>query len=208
MKRLILFFIIASLLLFFICLFAERVDNENAEFRKKEQIRITLLYNLKGTKRKWSQYDVYRFCDTMYTGEKQFNIDYRIVFGIISIESDFNLRSTGYNDDRLSSVDFGVCQINSQSFSELYKRSEQILINNNIAYNKSDMYDVSLNVMSCFIHLNDYKQELIQKKEYSIMRWIQSYNCGINGSGDKESYKHLREKKAKYYTKFVLVSCN
>ena len=208
MRKLIIFFIIVSLLLFVICLLSEEHADENTEFETKEKIRTTLIHNLKENKRNWSQYDIYRFCDTMYTGEKVCNIDYKIVFNIISIESDFSLRVTGYNDDRLSSIDFGVCQINSQSFSELYKRSEQILTENNISYDNSDIYDVSLNVMSCFIHLNDYKQELINKKEYSIMRWIQSYNCGINGSSDKESYKHLREKKARYYTKFLLVSCN
>lgn len=155
-------------------------------------------------KRSWSKSDIVKAVTALYIGEKYHNIDHHIVLSVIQIETDYYIYSINRNKDRIASIDYGPCQINTQSLDDLYNRAEVILIKEKINnFDKSNLYDIQLNILSCYIHLNDYKQELVQKKEYNFMRWIQSYNCGINGSSDKEVYKHLREKKAKYYVKFV-----
>jgi len=149
----------------------------------KDIIKSDLNYFLHKYNRKWSQENKKKCIDALYYGQQQFDIDYKIILSIISVESQFNIYAKGRNRN---SIDFGLCQINSKYLKHRYKDSEFYLKQYKIKYNDSK-YDISKNIFSAFIYLRDISSysDLIQFSDY-----ISAYNRGVEGSKRRTDNKY------------------
>lgn len=154
---------------------------------------------LKKFNRKWSNKNKKILKDTLYVGSKHYGINHRTVLSLISIESTFKIRA--FNKNRNGTKDYGLCQINSINWKGLSKVSKKILDKNKIRYGKGK-YNITLNVMNCYGHLNGSKYVLKKKKRYSHKKMIQSYNVGVAGSLSKsKKYSRIRKR---YYSKYLI----
>jgi len=155
----------------------------------KKEIQKDLNYFLHKHNRNWSWMNKKLFVEVMYAGQKEFEIDYRIVMSIISVESNYKIQARGKNK---GSIDYGLTQQNSKYINQRYKVAEKYLNKLGFKYSQSP-YDISKNIFSCYIYLHDMSDipELIWFKDY-----INAYNKGVRGA--------LRNKtNDDYYNKFM-----
>lgn len=156
---------------------------------QESSIRDNLSYFLIKYNRKWAKSTRERCVNILYKGQQEFDIDYKIILSIISIESQFDIKAKGKNKN---SIDYGLCQINSKYLKQRYKASEQLLKEYKIYFNKNDKYDIALNIFSSFMYLKDIHRysDLIQFSDY-----ITAYNQGVRGC--------KRNNDSRYYEKFM-----
>ena len=147
----------------------------NSEKLQKKMITEDLNYFLKKYDRHWNYVNKKLFVEIVYAGSQEFNIDYKIVMAIVSIESNYNIRARGKNK---GSVDFGLTQQNSKYINRRYRVAEKYLNKLGFKYSQSP-YDISKNIFSCYIYLHDMSDvpELIYFKDY-----IDAYNKGVRGA--------------------------
>ena len=155
----------------------------------KKEIQKDLEYFLYKYNRNWNYINKKLFVEVVDAGQKEFEIDYRIVMAIISIESNYKIQARGRNKN---SIDYGLCQINSKYIDKRYKIAEKYLKKNGFKCSNS-IYDIGKNIFSCYIYLHDMSDipELIYFKDY-----IDAYNKGVRGA--------LRNKtNDDYYNRFM-----
>lgn len=162
-----------------------QIDSEKIE---KQTIKNHLNYFLTKYNRHWSKQNKEKCVDILYKGQKEFNIDHKIVLSIISIESQFNIKAIGKNK---KSIDYGLTQQNSKYLKQRYKNAEQYLKEFKIKYTDSN-FDIGKNIVSCFVYLHDINEysDLIQFSDY-----ITAYNQGVKGC--------KRNNDNRYYEKFM-----
>ena len=168
---------------------AYKVDNDKLN---KEIIKDSLNYFLYKYNRKWSIQNKQKCIDVLYCGQQEFNIDYKIIMALISIESRYNITAIGQNKN---SKDFGLCQQNSKYINYRYKKVEPILKQYKIKYTNSK-FDIAKNIFSCYMLLrntNDY-YDLILFRDF-----IASYNVGVRGI----KQNHTQQIANKYYERFL-----
>jgi hypothetical protein len=154
----------------------------------KKEIQKDLEYFLYKYNRNWNYINKKLFVEVVFAGQKEFNIDYRIVMSIISIESNYKIQARGRNKN---SIDYGLTQQNSKYIDSRYKVAEIYLKKYNMKYSTS-LYDISKNIFACYIYLKDLSDtpELLWFRDY-----ISAYNQGIRGA--------LRNNNNEYYNKFI-----
>jgi len=138
-------------------------------------IKDDLNYFLTKYKRNWSNKEKEKFIDIIYYGSKEYNINYKVVLSIISVESQYIINAKGRNK---TSIDYGLAQINSRYIKQRYKYSEQFLKKYKISYDINNKFDIGLNIFSCFKYLKDISDcpDLLQFSDY-----VSAYNQGIKG---------------------------
>ncbi|OQB40214.1 MAG: Transglycosylase SLT domain protein [candidate division CPR1 bacterium ADurb.Bin160] len=144
---------------------------------------------------RWKQRDINQLTRVLLIGEKEYRIHYRIVLGVMGIESGFNQKACNK-----ITYDFGLMQINKPNWNKLTKKSKKILKKYNIKHS-NNKYDVALNVMNGIVHMNDNRNELRRKNKFSMVKWIQSYNCGVRGA---LTYDYATKRKVNYWNNFVV----
>jgi hypothetical protein len=155
----------------------------------KKEIQEDLNYFLYKYNRNWNYINKKLFVEVVYAGQKEFEIDYKIVMAIIAVESNYKIQARGKNK---KSIDYGLCQLNSKYIKQRYKVSEIYLKKNGFRYSDS-IYDIGKNIFACYIYLSDMSDvpELIYFKDY-----IDAYNKGVRGA--------LRNKtNDDYYNRFM-----
>ena len=196
MKRYIIFFI---LFLFIPCFAAKSVIHDplentfiyNPNIIIRSDIKEDLNYFLDKYNRKWSKQTKNRVVNLLFKGQKEFDIDYKIILSIVAIESQFKIRCIGKNK---KSVDYGLTQQNSKYIKKRYRKAEIYLKKYRIkCYNSK--FDLSKNIFSCFIFLDEIRQH---EKIIYFDQWIKAYNVGIRGS-TLDSYQKVADR---YYKKF------
>ncbi len=153
----------------------------------KRQVRNNIDFFLKKHKRKWNEQDIDKLMTALIIGQQEFNINYKAVLAIISIESNFKINAVGKNK---GSEDYGLTQQNSLYYEMRYKSAEKYLDEYGIQYTSSK-FDISKNVISCYAFLNELRRSEHTTNLYEI---IDAYNKGIRGM--------KRSNCMKYYVKF------
>jgi len=167
------------ILLFFIPANATIMYNKSIVRKSKYTIvNDNLLKALNNKDQNWHYKDIRKLTKVLLVGEKEFKINHKIVLGIISLESGF--KKTAHNKNK-KSVDNGLGQINNKNWNRLSRASIKVLKKYKISY-VNHKYNIALNVMNCFVHLNDNRKELKRKNKLTVKTWIQSYNCGVRGT--------------------------
>jgi len=153
----------------------------------KRQVRNNIDFFLKKHNRKWSDQNIDKLMTALIIGQQEFNINYKAVLAIISIESNFKINAVGKNK---GSEDYGLTQQNSLYYEKRYKSAEKYLDEYGIQYTSSK-FDISKNVISCYAFLNELRRSEHTTNLYEI---IDAYNKGIRGM--------KRSNCMKYYVKF------
>jgi len=173
---------------------AYKVDNVKLD---KSIIKDSLNHFLHKYNRKWSQENKQKCIDALYYGQQEFDIDYKIVMSLISIESQYRIVVTGKNIRRgkVKSIDYGLTQQNSKYIKQRYKSTEEYLNKYKIKYTNSN-FDIGKNIFSCYMLLRDTNEygSLIMFRDY-----IASYNVGIRGIRQE----HTQKIADKYFNKFM-----
>lgn len=161
----------------------------NFNYRKeyKKQVKNDIDFFLKKHKRKWNEQDIDKLMTALIIGQQEFNINYKAVLAIISIESHFKIQAVGENKD---TVDYGLTQQNSLYYEKRYKSAEKYLDKYGILYTNSK-FDIYKNVISCYAFLNELRDSKYTNSLYEI---IDAYNKGIRGM--------KRSNCMNYYVKF------
>jgi len=169
---------------------AYKVDNVKLD---KSIIKDSLNHFLHKYNRKWSQENKQKCIDALYYGQQEFDIDYKIVMSLISIESQYRIVVIGKNKN--GSKDFGLSQQNSRYIKQRYRAAEEYLNKYKIKYSNSN-FDISKNIFSCYMLLRDTNEygNLILFRDY-----IASYNVGIRGIRQE----HTQKIADKYFNKFM-----
>lgn len=167
------------------------IDNQKLQ---KDIIKSNLNLFLIQYDRKWSKTNKNKVVNALYYGEKEFNIDHKIVLSIIAIESRFNITAKGYNS---GSIDYGLTQQNSKYIKQRYEASKKYLDKYNLKYSDT-IFDINQNIFSCYIYLNEIdKSSLVN----SFNQMIKAYNVGIKGSTLKDWRQPIADR---YYEKFAM----
>lgn len=153
----------------------------------KYQVKEDIRFFLKKHNRKWGEQNIEKLMQALIIGQQEFDINYKAVLAIISIESNFKITAVGNNG---TSKDFGLTQQNSRYYESRYKNSEKYLDNYGINYSNSK-FDIYKNVISCYIYLDYLRKSKHTNNLYEI---VDAYNKGINGM--------RRNSCMKYYIKF------
>ena len=137
-------------------------------------------YMLTKYNRKWSYDNKNKCIHLLCKGQKEFDIDYKIVLSIIAIESQFDITAynKNYKKKKLKSIDYGLTQQNSLHYLKRYKSAERYLKKHGIKYTSSK-YDMAKNIYACFIYLKDISDYagFIHFRDY-----ITAYNQGVTGA--------------------------
>ena len=167
-----------------------KVDNTKLN---KSIIEDSLNYFLHKYKRKWSNENKQKCIDALYYGQQEWNIDYKIVMSLISIESQYRIVVIGKNKN--GSKDYSLTQQNSKYIKYRYKATEEYLNHYKIKYTNSN-FDIGKNIFACYMLLRDTNEygNLIMFRDY-----IASYNVGIRGV----RLGHMQETADVYYSKFL-----
>jgi soluble lytic murein transglycosylase-like protein len=172
------------------------VDNDI--FTKEEiQATINKAYMIE-TGSKMNDKNIQTYVDVLYFASNYFKLDYKDIIAIITIESEWNPMAYGKNWN--GTEDIGLCQINTIHLNNDYYISKQICLKYNIKHTNS-LYDISLNILSAFIYMNDMRMKMISENRYYYRRYITSYNCGFNGSVSK----NYRTSAEKYWNRFIKI---
>lgn len=165
-------------------------------FQKNRQQIITEDINsaLNFHEKRWRNKDIRELAKVLEVGEKECNINYKIMLGIIGLESRFDI-----NANNKETHDYGLAQINKPNWNKLSRESKKILNKHKIRYN-NNKYDISLNVMNGIVHLKDNRNELKRKKQFTFVTWVQSYNCGVRGTLTED---FAPKRKIEYWNTFV-----
>ena len=165
----------------------------------KEEIQATInkAYMLE-TGSKMNDKTLKTYIEVFYFASNYFKLDYKDIIAIITIESEWNPMAYGKNWN--GTEDIGLCQINTIHLSEDYRIAKQICLKYKIPHTNS-LYDVSLNILSAFIYMNDMRMKMISENRYYYRRYIVSYNTGYNGSVSK----YYRVSADKYWNRFIKI---
>lgn len=155
----------------------------------KQKIKNKLNYFLIKYNQKWSQANKQKFINAVYVGQKEFDIDYKIVMSIVSIESNYNIRAKNKKSN-----DFGLSQQNNKYIKQRYSTAKKYLDKHKVKSNVKDKYDIALSVMSCYLYLYEIEQSL---NTFNFHHYICAYNTG------KRGYYKYRETADKYYNRFI-----
>jgi hypothetical protein len=157
-----------------------KIIYDNSLIKKNRYVTINdnLIKALNNKNAKWHYKDIRVLTNVLLAGEKEYNINHKIVLGLIATESEFKKNVKNKNK---KSTDHGLGQINNRNWNKLSRVSYKILNKYKIKYNKNK-YDIALNIMNCYVHLNDNLKELKTKKVLTFKIFIQSYNCGVRGA--------------------------
>jgi len=158
----------------------------------KSMIQDDLQAFLKKYNRQWSIKDKNTCVAALYHGQKEFNIDYKLVLAIMSTESQFNIYAKGKNRE---SIDYGLTQQNSRYIKRRYKASQLFLQKYKIK-NSSSLYDIGSNIFSCYLCLRDIHE---YSKLTKFPDYIKAYNVGEKGI----KQPNLQNKAEAYYNKFI-----
>lgn len=153
----------------------------------KKQVRNDIDFFLKKHNRKWSEQNIDKLMIALIIGQQEFNINYKAILAIISIESNFKITAVGKNK---GSEDYGLTQQNSLYYEMRYKSAEKYLDKYGIKYGDSK-FDIYKNVISCYAFLNELRNS---KHTNSLYEIIDAYNKGIKGM--------KRSNCMNYYVKF------
>lgn len=171
----------------------------DAKFEKEQILRyINIALRNLYVKKFPTDKQLYQMTEMIYFGSRYFGIDYRDIIAIITIESEWNYLA--YQRNQNGTDDFGLCQINTSHLEGNYKIAKKICDQYKIYYTNS-IYDINLNILSAFIHLNDGRNEMINQRNFNWYRWIVAYNVGVAGSL-MSNRKHLAQK---YWNKFIKI---
>jgi len=204
MNKVIIFLIT---LLFMVSCSAPKVVEENKDPLKaarvldiesivRHDIKTDLMFFLKKHKQNWTQANIQKCVDLLYAGEEEFNVEYKIVLAIMSVESQYNISAIGKNYNKkkkLVSTDFGLSQQNSKYYKDRYKAAMPFLDEAGFKYDVNNRFDIGLNIYSCYMYLNDMTdyRDLICFSDY-----ISAYNRGKDGAVNRSNNE--------YYNKFMI----
>ena len=172
-----------------------KVDNTKLT---KSIIKDDLNYFLHKYNRHWSKANKNKCINALYYGQQEWNIDYKIVMAIISVESQYKIAVKGKNirKGKVKSIDYGLCQQNSKYIKQRYKATEQYLDKYKIKHTNSN-FDIGKNIFSCYKLLRSTSDfhDLILFRDF-----IASYNVGVRGV----KLVHMQKTADIYYSKFLV----
>lgn len=152
-------------------------------------IALKLNYFLNKYEQKWTKQQKSQAIRALYLGQKEFNIDYKIVMSIIAIESNYNIKAKNKKSN-----DYGLTQQNNRYTKQRYLVSKKYLDKYKIKYNIKNKYDVSLNIFSCYLYLKELEQT---SNTLYFPHYIGAYNVGYRGLEKNSSIAY------NYYIKFM-----
>ena len=160
-------------------------------------IKDDLNHFLKKYKQNWTDKNRNHCINILYCGQQEFQIDYKIILGLIATESEFRITVQRKNirKGRVKSVDFGLTQQNSRYYKDRYRATIPYLKQYRIKYTDSK-FDMAKNIFSCYMILSDTNKygNLIHFKDF-----IASYNVGVHGTKHDYMQKTIDE----YYNRFM-----
>ena len=163
----------------------------------KSIIKDDLNHFLKKYKQNWTDKNRNHCINILYCGQQEFQIDYKIILGLIATESEFRITVQRKNirKGRVKSVDFGLTQQNSRYYKDRYRATIPYLKQYRIKYTDSK-FDMAKNIFSCYMILSDTNKygNLIHFKDF-----IASYNVGVHGTKHDYMQKTIDE----YYNRFM-----
>jgi len=167
----------------------------------QEDVKYNLKMKLYKYNRNWDPKTINWITNVLYFGQRQYDIDHRIILNICDIESNFDIKAHRKNTN--GTQDYGIVQSNDCNQNE-YLQAALVLDENKIWHTDSkNRFDPAIGIMSAYIYLNWARNEITKQSDFSHKRWITSYNCGVMGSDARlKKYKYLESKRKNYWSNY------